>query len=80
MSERVDIIPVESRPIHGFPPYRIGIDGSVWTCWKRNGKQSATLGATWKKMTPSLRRGSGHPYAENQTRHFAGNRDRGRSS
>lgn len=26
---------VEYRDIEGFPGYRIGSDGTVWSCWKR---------------------------------------------
>lgn len=28
---------VQYRPIAGFPGYRVGDDGSVWSCWKNGG-------------------------------------------
>lgn len=27
--------PIEYRDIPGFPGYRVGSDGSVWSCWRR---------------------------------------------
>jgi hypothetical protein len=27
--------PVEYRDVPGFPGYRVGTDGSVWSCWER---------------------------------------------
>ena len=32
---------IEYRDIPGFPGYRIGSDGSVWSIWMRNGRLSA---------------------------------------
>jgi hypothetical protein len=50
---------VEYRPIEGFPPYRIGNDGSVWTCLMRDGATYA-LGTQWKQM--STYPVNGYPY------------------
>lgn len=44
---------VEYRPIEGFPGYRVGDDGSVWSCWKRNGRNRRLLCNEWVKMNPS---------------------------
>jgi len=49
---------VEYRPIPGFPAYRAGSDGSVWSCWKRIGAgrgsgQGAILhiiGTEWRRL------------------------------
>lgn len=50
-------ISVEYRLIEGFPGYRVGNDGTVWTC------KNARWGfrKTWRKMRPSISgRGKGH--------------------
>ena len=52
MSQIYSTIPVESRPIDQFPKYRIGINGTVWSCWAGNG--------TWRQMKPQLH-GRGYP-------------------
>lgn len=39
---------VEYRDIPGFPGYRVGSDGSVWSC-RRKGS-SGKLGATWRPL------------------------------
>ncbi len=57
---------IEYRDISGFPGYRIGSDGSVWTCRRRSAKNrhgtrghGALCGALWlldgkwKKMRPN---------------------------
>lgn len=38
---------VSYRPIPGFPGYRVGDDGSVWSCWKR-------IGTIGKRGTESI--------------------------
>ncbi len=38
---------VEYRDIPGFPGYRVGSDGSVWSCKTNGGK----LSSTWKRMS-----------------------------
>lgn len=42
---------VEYRDIPEFPGYRVGNDGSVWSCWKRGCKPS--IGTNWKKLKPA---------------------------
>lgn len=46
---------VEYRPIQGFPGYRVGDDGSVWSCRRRGG----SLREEWRRMSerPSKRDG-----------------------
>jgi hypothetical protein len=43
---------VEYRPIDGFPGYRVGSDGSVWSAWAYNGHQPRRLGAAWHQLRP----------------------------
>lgn len=35
MSASDSIATAEYRPVDGFPGYRVGNDGTVWSCWKR---------------------------------------------
>ena len=48
---------VEYRNIPDFPGYRIGSDGSIWSCWK--GKWG--MSSNWRKLKPQARE-SGHLY------------------
>jgi hypothetical protein len=46
----------------GFPGYRVGTDGSVWTCWRRRafGQGKGTkfvLSDKWKQLKPELSKG-----------------------
>jgi len=49
---------VRYRPVHGFPGYRVGDDGSVWSCWGRVrgkgvGRSRFAMDEThWKKRKP----------------------------
>lgn len=50
--------PVEYRECPGHPGYRVGSDGSVWSCWRRKGlgrwKGSRfVLGDDWHQMRPA---------------------------
>jgi hypothetical protein len=50
---------VEYRDIPGYPGYRVGSDGSVWSAWKcvSRGQSKGTMrviGPTWQKMRPRL--------------------------
>lgn len=49
---------VQYRDIPGFPGYRVGDDGSVWSCYviKRIG-QRRVVSDRWKKLTPTIHRG-----------------------
>lgn len=48
---------VEYRDIKGFPGYRVGNDGSVWTLWVRG---HSIIGKVWKQKTASRGRGCGY--------------------
>lgn len=52
------------RPVQGFPAYRVGDDGSVWTCWEKidpniNGRCRGALyaqGTAWRELLPRFNR------------------------
>lgn len=56
MSESHSSCAVEYRPIPGFPGYRVGNDGSVWTAWIRVYPKKFGVGPkseisdTWKEL------------------------------
>lgn len=58
-NEMADVIlpEVEYRQVVGFPGYRVGSDGSVWSCLKRGGDRGPT--DTWRQLRTSKGR-SGH--------------------
>lgn len=39
---------IEYRQVDGFPAYRVGSDGSVWSRWRKG--PGAWLGAQWKEL------------------------------
>jgi hypothetical protein len=44
---------VEFREVGAFPGYRVGNDGSVWSCWRRSGPGAGwVIGAAWKPLRP----------------------------
>jgi len=43
---------VAFKEANGFPGYRVGDDGSVWTCWKTNGQKPSVMSNAWKRMRP----------------------------
>jgi hypothetical protein len=52
---------VEYREIAGFPAYRIGNDGTVWTCWKSTGASGGhELSGKWKILKGGKRIVTGH--------------------
>ena len=56
---------VQYKEISGFPGYRVGSDGSVWSKWRRfglgPGKGSTfILGEQWKKLKPHVDRDGYH--------------------
>ncbi len=61
---------VTYRDIPGFPGYRVGDDGSVWSCWRQIGRigggTRAVLGTEWKPLKPS--KGSGGYFVVNLCR------------
>ncbi len=51
---------VEYRPLPGFPGYRVGADGSIWSCRVKCGGQrkgELLLGDIWKQLKTRLRPG-----------------------
>jgi hypothetical protein len=70
MSEQQSSGEVEYREIPGWPAYRAGSDGTVWSRWKqtanggRGGGFTLTVGESWKKLNPrkELNRGEGNRY------------------
>lgn len=60
-----EINSIEYRPIDGFPGYRVGNDGSIWSRWGKiqlpSGKGTRTvLGDTWVRLNPSKQKRSIH--------------------
>lgn len=53
MSDHSAIQEVEYRPIDGFPGYRVGDDGTTWSCWAYNGRNPRRLSNDWKRMKPT---------------------------
>ncbi len=52
--------PVVYQDIPGFPGYRVGIDGTVWSCWKGGGKHARRIMVDkWKLLKPTPMK-SGH--------------------
>lgn len=42
---------VQFREVPGFPGYRVGDDGSVWSCWR-----GPALTDSWKRLKPGVHR------------------------
>src|SRR5437868_2375332 len=45
------------RDVPEFPGYKVGTDGSVWSCWIR---RTARMGANWRRLKPSSTGKYGH--------------------
>jgi hypothetical protein len=60
MSEVNSITEIEYRPIAGFPGYRVGSDGSVWSS-KRSG--STRCNFPWKCKSPGIDT-NGYPFVK----------------
>lgn len=58
MSESNSSIEVEYRQIPGFPDYRVGSDGTVWSCKERTGKHSYRHGNNWRRLTGCVSNGT----------------------
>lgn len=43
-------VAVEYRPVQGFPGYRVGDDGSVWSCFNHIGHGRRPLGNEWNRL------------------------------
>lgn len=50
---------VEYRELPGFPGYRAGNDGSIWSCWKANGRGQQIMGGKWKRLRGAPRKEDG---------------------
>ena len=62
---------VQYLPITGFPHYRVGDDGSVWTTRRRKGgrpQDQGTVTAVWRRVQPSPHGDGGLYRAVNLTR------------
>jgi hypothetical protein len=51
------------KPVVDFPGYRVGDDGSVWSCWRRRGRSGFGCRfemdpTKWERMSPTPRRGA----------------------
>ena len=47
------------RPIPGFPGYRLGIDGSVWSCLSQGGRGGVSWPPAWRRLEPVRAKGKG---------------------
>jgi len=47
---------VEYRDVPGFPGYRVGSDGSVWSCWTRGERiiDKRYMGEKWVQLRPGI--------------------------
>lgn len=48
--------PVVYRDVPGFPGYRVGSDGSVWTCWENLRRKGSRVGDTWRPLKTFTRK------------------------
>lgn len=53
MAEGKSTSQIEYRQILAFPGYRVGTDGSVWSCWKSTGRGRAICGNEWRRLKES---------------------------
>lgn len=51
---------VEYRDVPGFPGYRVGDDGTVWSCWVVSCKPY--MGSKWKVLNPGVNGKYGHKF------------------
>lgn len=58
MSDVKSTTDVEYRDIPGFPGYRAGSDGSIWSCWGSG--HHGKMGGVWKQMTALANPKIGH--------------------
>lgn len=56
ITSEVETPTVEYRDIPGFPGYRVGSDGSVWSCLTHGRKRLRKLSDHWHKLTPFVRK------------------------
>lgn len=48
---------IEYRVVPGYPEYRVGDDGSVWSRYSSRGNPGCALTDNWKRLNPSDRKG-----------------------
>jgi HNH endonuclease len=48
------------RPVPGFPGYRVGNDGSVWSCWIRSARRARLMSDQWHRLKPTRVSKYGH--------------------
>ncbi len=52
--------PIEYRDVPGFPGYRVGNDGSVWSLWRRG--RIKAMGTEWREMKITALKVSKHRF------------------
>jgi hypothetical protein len=52
---------VEYRAVVDFPGYRVGNDGSVWTCW-RTCRSGSAMTSNWKRLKALIHKRRGYLY------------------
>lgn len=50
---------VTYQPIRGFEGYRVGSDGTVWSCWSLQGRGRGVpplwvMSENWKELSPAI--------------------------
>lgn len=65
MAESQSTVTYRDLTPHGFPGYRVGDDGSVWTAWKQVGRGTGlgskrVLGDTYRRLKLHVERPSGY--------------------
>jgi hypothetical protein len=53
---------VEYRPIEGKAGYRVGSDGSVWSCLKPAGPGRVVISGRWKRLASQVNKRNGYHY------------------
>ena len=51
---------VQYRDIEGFPGYRVGDDGSVWSCWSRMSNGHVCMSDNWRPLKQNPANKHGH--------------------
>ena len=58
--------PVEYRDIPGYPGYRVGDDGTVWSCLRQGGRGPRKMTDRWVRLKPWTNRGRAYLHVELQ--------------
>lgn len=48
---------VTFRRLPGFPGYRVGSDGTVWSCWKKGRQRKCFMSNSWRELSQTTSRG-----------------------